>query len=307
MASEFKGRLKVDWERIFRDWSKPSSDTEDQKAQNVERMIRAAISENAVLSKLNISVFAQGSYKNNTNVRKDSDVDICVCLNEIVCSDYSLVPLMNGRSANLPPITYPYTHFTTDLERALKNKFGSLNVTRGNKAFDVHANSYRVDADIVPAMEGRRYYGYLPNQFSKGTCIIPNSGTAIYNWPQQNYDNGVRKNHQTNNRFKYITRAIKRLKGELYQQGYSFVDSIPSYLIECLVYLVPNQYFSGNSYRKNVEDCLLFIWKGTGNTGQYAAWKEINGIKFLFHSQKWNVTQVNHFALLALRYIQSRG
>ena len=65
-----------DWETTFRLWSKPSSDTEEEKCNNTERMIRAAISESPVLSKRNVEVFAQGSYKNNTNVRQDSDVDI---------------------------------------------------------------------------------------------------------------------------------------------------------------------------------------------------------------------------------------
>jgi hypothetical protein len=31
-------------------------------------------------------------------------------------------------------------------------------VQRGNKAFDVHANTYRVDADVVAAFEYRWYF-----------------------------------------------------------------------------------------------------------------------------------------------------
>ena len=45
-----------DWEYTFRSWSKPSSDTEEEKYTNTERMIRAAIAASPELSKRNIEV-----------------------------------------------------------------------------------------------------------------------------------------------------------------------------------------------------------------------------------------------------------
>jgi hypothetical protein len=74
----------VEWEETFRRWSKPSSETEAAKMGNAEAMIRAAIRADPVLSQRTIEVFPQGSYRNNTNVKQDSDVDICVR-----CMDYS--------------------------------------------------------------------------------------------------------------------------------------------------------------------------------------------------------------------------
>ena len=53
--------MSVDWEQIFRSWSKPSSDTESTKAENAERMTKDAVRNSESLSKRNISVFAQGS------------------------------------------------------------------------------------------------------------------------------------------------------------------------------------------------------------------------------------------------------
>lgn len=65
--------MGVDWEQTFRNWLKPSSETESTKAENAERMIRNAINESQTLTTKDISVFSQGSYRNNTNVREDGE------------------------------------------------------------------------------------------------------------------------------------------------------------------------------------------------------------------------------------------
>ena len=66
--------MNNNWEQIFRGWSQPLGSTESAKAENAERMIKSAIENSPVLAEKDISVFVQGSYKNNTNVREDSDV-----------------------------------------------------------------------------------------------------------------------------------------------------------------------------------------------------------------------------------------
>jgi len=146
-----------DWEQTFRAWSKPSSETEQAKAENAERMIREAIWEHDALAEMEIEVFAQGSYKNNTNVREDSDVDICVCLMRPFFADFSMAEGITERDAGLSDSNYTYEEFKSEVGAALVSKFGQAGVTRGDKAFDVHENSYRVDADVVACLEHRRY------------------------------------------------------------------------------------------------------------------------------------------------------
>ena len=70
--------MATDWEATFKDWSKPSSDSEQQKMDNAVAQVRKAISGSSVLAKHMTNVFAQGSYRNNTNVREESDVDLVV-------------------------------------------------------------------------------------------------------------------------------------------------------------------------------------------------------------------------------------
>ncbi len=59
-------------------WTGPSSDSEQEKQDRTERMIREAIDAHRAFEDCALAVFAKGSYANNTNVRADSDVDIAV-------------------------------------------------------------------------------------------------------------------------------------------------------------------------------------------------------------------------------------
>ncbi len=71
-----------DWEETLRAWAQPPGVTERQKMENTEAQVREAIRRSAALSEHTIEVSAQGSYRNRTNVPRESDVDICV-----VCKD----------------------------------------------------------------------------------------------------------------------------------------------------------------------------------------------------------------------------
>ena len=69
-------------------WSKGPSKTEADKCDHVETAIRKAIKADDRLAHLDISVFAQGSDKARTNVRLNSDVDICIRNNRQFFPDY---------------------------------------------------------------------------------------------------------------------------------------------------------------------------------------------------------------------------
>ena len=72
----------MSWENTFQTWANGPSQTEQEKSENTERVICDALNTNDRLSKWNILVFAQGSYKARTNVKLDSDVDICILIKE---------------------------------------------------------------------------------------------------------------------------------------------------------------------------------------------------------------------------------
>ncbi len=294
-----------DWESTFSSWGAAPGTTEQTKCDNAERAVRKAIAAGTKLSSKSIEVFTQGSYANRTNVRQDSDVDICVLYTGAFFADYSMSEGLNDSVLGYTDGTYPYAEFKNDVQAALISYFGKESVTRGKKAFDVHANTYRIDADVVPCFEHRRFHGNAENSWhDSGTELHPDSGGAIVNWPRQNYNNGVEKNDATSRRFKAVTRILKRLRNEMADEGYEAADPRPSYLIECLVWNVPNDGFGHDTLTADVRYALAHLWNETRTDETCKEWGEINELKYLFRTvQPWTRQQVNTFLQAAWDYI----
>jgi hypothetical protein len=137
-----------EWEETFQGWSAPPSSTEQEKCANAEGAITKAVQTDQQLGSKRMTVFAQGSYPANTNVRLDSDVDVCV-----LCRNTFFFDLPKGKRREdygITPATLSFADYKNMLQAALVGRFGQGGVTRGNKAFDVHSNTYRVDADATP-------------------------------------------------------------------------------------------------------------------------------------------------------------
>jgi predicted nucleotidyltransferase len=297
--------LNRDWESVFSNWGGAPSTTEQQRCENVERAVRKSIDASAKLCAKDIEVFAQGSYANRTNVRADSDVDICVLCKNTFFPDYSMSEGLSDAILGYSDAQYRYPEFKNDVESALKSYFGTGSITRGKKAFDVHANTYRVDADVVPCFEHRRFMGTtLDSWYLSGTELLPDNGGVIINWPRQNYRNGVDKNEVTGRRFKAVVRILKRLRNEMAANGHTVADPIPSYLIECLVWNVPNEGFGHDRYRADMQYALAHLCNETRTDETCKEWGEINELKYLFRPrQPWRRDQVNAFLNAAWNYV----
>src|SRR5229473_2909686 len=127
----------MSWEDTFQSWAKPPAETEQTKCDNAVRAVRKAIDASSALKGRSIRVFAQGSYCNRTNVRTDSDVDICM-----LCDNSMFFDLPDGMTSGnfgiTTPAEYAYSTFKNEVEAALRSYFGTAFVTRGNKALDIH-------------------------------------------------------------------------------------------------------------------------------------------------------------------------
>lgn len=288
------------WEDTFRRWGKAPGTTEQTKCENAETAIRKAIAADFTLSNKSVTVFAQGSYRNRTNVRQDSDVDICV-----FCTDtffYDLPEGMTRTEAGIVVASYHYPEYKNDVEHALVDFFGQDGVKRGTKAFDVHKNTYRVDADAIACFEYRKYDD--DGNYITGTAFIPDGGKRIINWPRQNYDNGVTKNGETGERFKAVVRILKHLRYKMADEGYVEADAIASFLIECLVWNVPNEGFNHDTYTADVRYALAHLFNNTRKDDDCQEWGEINELKYLFRpSQPWTREQAHKFLSAAWDYI----
>jgi len=301
-----------DWEATFREWSKPSSETEEQKYKNAERMIGDAIRESATLGGKDIRVFAKGSYRNNTNVRQESDVDVVVVCREPFYADFNFADY-GGDALGLTDSPYGYAQLKNDAEAALVTKFGRSGVVSGNKALEIHANSYRVDADVVACFELRRYhkqslFGSVRFPYAVGTRFYSDSSEQIDNWPDQQYENGVGKNNATGNRYKFIVRALKRLRNEMAEHNILAAKPIPSYLIECVVYNAPNTCFGHSRYSDDMRAVIGSVWRGTQTDDACEEWGEVNEMKYLFWPrQPWTRAVTHAFLEAAWGYVEFTG
>ncbi len=297
--------MSRNWEDVFCTWGKPPSQTEQDKADNAETAIRKALKASTKLCALPLEVFAQGSYKNRTNVRQDSDVDICVLYKQAFFTNYGSSEGLNRDNTGVSDSEYTYAEFKNEVGAALIDYFGSDFVTKGNKAFDIHKNAYRIDADVVPCFEHRRYVGKPGSYYYEaGTELRPDNGGSIINWPKQNYDNGVAKNGRTARQFKAMTRILKRLRYELIDEGYAIAESTPSYVLECLAWNVPDDNLDTGSQTSDVRHTLAHLWNNTRTEATCKEWGEVNELKYLFRSsQPWTRQDVNSFLQAAWDYV----
>ena len=283
-------------------WSEGPGTTEDQKCQNAEQAVKKAIASNAQLKSMDIKVFTQGSYRARTNVRKESDVDICVRLNSTFFTDYA--PGKTNADYGLSDSDFTFAAFKDLVGNALTNYFGADSVKRGNKAFDIHENSYRVDADVLPAFKYRRYFSDGSNRYLEGIAFNSDQGTRVKNWPEQNYQNGVSKNDETSRYYKRVVRIMKRLRYQMEDDGVAAAKNIPSFLVECLVWNVPNSGFFHTTYKQDLRNALAHTFNGTIKEDTCKEWGEINELKYLFRpSQKWSRQGAHAFLSAAWDYV----
>ncbi|MBI2891239.1 MAG: nucleotidyltransferase [Nitrospirae bacterium] len=295
------GASTRDWEGVFGTWAGPPSQTEQEQCENATRAIRAAIASSAKLNRRDIKVFIHGSYRNNVNVRQESDIDM-----GILCRDTFFFDLPEGYTREQlglnSPASYEYAQYKNEVEEALVNHFERAAVHRGDKAFDVRANTYRVDADVAPFFEYRRYQ--TSGSYHEGVKLVSDSGKEVINWPEQHYSNGVAKNDATSRAFKGVVRILKKLCIEMEDAGIAAASACPGFLIECMVYNAPNDCFSQQTWKKAVREVLAFLFNNTLDDERCSKWTEISGLKWLFRdTQKWTRQQAHAFIDAAWNYV----
>lgn len=294
----------MSWENTFRTWGSPPSKTEQEKMENTEKAIKNAIENDSVLSKMDISIFAQGSYKNRTSVKQDSDVDVCVRLNSTFFARYPEGKTREDYGNVDGSITFK--DFKNLVEKALKSYFGEDEVVRGNKAFDIHSNTYRVDADVLPAFAYRHYNGNGQEEYIKpvGVAFLTDKGVRINNWPKQTYDNGATKQSTTGERYKKMVRILKKLRNKMQDENISGSYNVASFLIESMVWNVPDSKFGKDDYYDDVRSVLVNCFNSTLTREASKNHCEVNDIKYLFHSsQPWTREQAHIFFDAAWNYI----
>jgi len=282
-------------------WAKPPSQTESEKCEN-------AISQASDVLRAHfgnvITFIRQGSHRNRTNIRVDSDVDIALVHTGFEFTDPSAMSEADKAvfQANRIAAKYTFGQFKADVHTVLAAKFGGDNVQRKNKCIRILGNSNRVNADIVPAYEHRRLKanGQIGAQ---GITFVADSGGRINSFPEQHYANGVAKNEATSKAFKSTVRVLKNIRNRLVEQGTIDKDLMPSHFLECLVWNAPDYCFAHKTYREDAISVTARVWNDMrdGTSSKYA---EVNDLLWLFQGSHRKPADAEAFMLEAWRSLK---
>jgi len=218
------------------------------------------------LSGRNIEIFLQGSYANATNTHGDSDIDVVVLYEETFYKDMSaLTPMQQqAHERSFGIATYDWSHLRNDVLAALRTHFGAPAVTPGNKAIKVTTGAGRMTADVVPAVQFRRYATFADrNNLTAhwGVHLFDAAGNGITNYPKYHIERGQDKNgaNRTAGRYKSTVRVFKNFRSYMIDRGLLTREIAPSYFVECAVYNAPDRLFL-NPYAESIPAILEFLW-----------------------------------------------
>ena len=147
--------------------------------------------------------YLQGSYRNDTNIRGDSDVDVVLELTSAFRHDANALPQyqQGALASSFSSATYDWDDFRRETLKALEGGFGKHKVAQGNKSIKLQANPPRLAADVVVCMKHRRYF--TAHSYLEGiTFWALRDKRWIVNYPKEHYKNGAAKSARTWDRYK---------------------------------------------------------------------------------------------------------
>jgi len=261
--------MQRDWHETFARWAKPPSETEESKAERAARMIRDTLRRSNALRGRDFDIVALGSYRNNTNVRSSSDVDLAAVLRS---AQWSVLPSdgsLTRDALGLKDVDYGLVEFRRDLYAALRESLGAQDVAPGKIAVTVDESSARLAADLTPYLVHRRYTGQRITtgawESHEGIETRPSDSPnrRIIQWPEQHYQRGAVKNEATNRRYKRVVRILKCLRNELSETGSADARATKSCFLEHAVYNVPHERFnrSEGTYYDDVKGVVTHLWQ----------------------------------------------
>jgi hypothetical protein len=171
----------------------------------------------------------------------------------------------------------------------------------------VSGNTYRKDADTVPAMRYRNYkwnFSDDPEEYIGGIRIKSDQGETIVNYPEQHILEGRKKNVATNHSYKKQVRIMKSVCGEMVNAGYTSAGKMSSFGLESLTWNVLDAEFTRyNSLGSAFETVIQYLFQ---NYQSLSLYKEANGIKPLCKNDS-EVQEYRIFLQDLLKYFNYTG
>ena len=250
-------------EKQLRIWAQPGT---VQGAKNTHAAIRNALAGHGWPDDVRYRTYLQGSYRNNTHLRRQSDVDVVVELTSFPIRDGSLLHASQQALLNraFPEPEYDWHRFRRDVLRAVADRFGASRVREGKKTIKLVMESPEIPVDVVVAVRYLKYTEYSGQRSYKHTegmgLYLPTEKRWTVSYPHVHRRNGVLKEKATHWRFRPCIRMFKNARSQLIEEGSLGPDTARSYQIECLLYNVPDQLLAG-SYQSAYSSALYWLDK----------------------------------------------
>ncbi len=232
-------------------------------------------------AEVKFEVFLQGSYKNDTNLGGDSDVDVVVRLAHKLKP--SVVPL-TGKQLQMDGshrfALERWQSFRDHAMKAMRARFGNT-VKSGRKTLKLPKGKIPADADLVVTLSHKEGIGFY----------LTDEGRWVVSFPQQHHQRGLKKEKATNERFKRTIRMFKAARNQLVSKRVLTKEDAPSYFIECLLYNVPDDVFAAKLAPTFVG---ILDWLKTARLNDFQCQ---NGLVPLFGSgrEQWSVKKGRAF------------
>jgi len=276
-------------EKIIESWANHGAIVLSKQTHESIRL--ALTSEKSLIKGKDYKVYLQGSYKNSTNIRGDSDVDVVVELQSTFSPDISMlsnVEKESYKSVYQGIAKYDWKNFRYDVMQSLINYYGNNSVCSGNKSLKLSPSSSRLPADIIPCIQHRKYTNFVDgknNVYIGGIKFYTiKENYPVINYPEIHYSNGILKNRElaTNGWFKPTIRVFKNARNKLLERGLIPDELASSYHIENLLYNIPDELF-GNSYQWTFYNIVNWL-----NSAELIKFTYQNGQLCLFGSMPHN-------------------
>ncbi|MDR7273595.1 hypothetical protein J2S41_000373 [Catenuloplanes atrovinosus] len=185
--------------------------------EQAKAQLRAALGRSPLLDGCDYEVFGQGSRVNDTSVGAASDIDLVLMLKN------------------------PDASWAGFRDHVLATLGESFPVHMGRRCLNVDEPGTLLGemVDVLVATEHRRYPVRGAGAYQQGVFFRDHDGRPIVNFPKQHRRNGDAKDVRTGGRFKAAVRTIKRVRA---LAGLDHAAA-PSYLLECLLYAVPDHVY----------------------------------------------------------------
>jgi hypothetical protein len=224
-----------------------------------EGELRGALSRSPRLGARPYEIFGQGSRVNNTYLEESSDID--------------LVLMLKAPSGDI------WDEFRDDVLAGLGESYA---VRMGRRCVNVDEpdSLFAEMVDILVATEYRLYPVPGADQYEQGVFFRDREGRPIVNFPKQHRRNGDEKDRRTGGRFKQVVRRLKRVRKLAERERMIADGTAPSYLLECLLYNVPDHVYQTATLEEAYRGALA--WLHRCDPVAFAALPCQNGINRIF-------------------------